>query len=826
MLHNHTLGLCAAALLTTPSAAQRIIGANTSLSADGEVNALAVHDGKLIVGGSFTALNGHERNNLIGWNGTDHFDLPGAFEAPGEVVNALSIVQGTLLVAGTEPDLGNIGLWNGNDWQSLGAGLPATVSAVVEHQGIVHAACNGSVYAWNGDSWNALGGMLGSATPISVMRLAVHQGELYAGGWMEGHLKKWDGSTWSIVGNGLNGPVEALLSSPEGLWIGGSFTADANGTTQLPNCALYTDSQFMAPLLSYPIGPVTGFVQATEDRFIIGSSGYRSCTLDPEGSRRILMYRINTAAVFNGTTYIGGTGYSTEGDHLALGALIEGDDHAILDANDIWATYGSRTAPMAPLDRPWYLRTEAPASSGLSPLSFWQCAFIGTNDDTTRFHVAVNLFDQAASAGPHANSYDYPYFDTYQQVWRIDRNMIEAHIAEHASPGYSMPLAIATWPGNGNTANGEPARLAPFIDLDNDGLYEPAQGEYPAIRGDVAIYYIQHDVEGPGWIQPVAGLDRHIMHYAFRNSWNQALHRAIFTNIKLINRSDRIYEQARLGVLHAKGAGCANDISGCDTTLSLAYCYGGSATDDAAGCSAQTSYGSVQPATGFIWLSDPMTAHVNVARPSPLSPPYEEALQYALQGLSAQGAPIQDPNGNGSTFQYHGNPMNPGSWVDALLPTQPDRVPVSSIGPFTLAPGDTLCADIAFVFARDEALDRLQVVERLREQASELHAWYQQNNVRCNGSFGLATSLNENELQRQIRVAPNPASNEVIITSAHIGSESSVHLLDAQGRMIWAQGMSSSSDLRVPLGGIPSGAYVVRLVSPAGALQQRLIVSH
>lgn len=824
MLHHHTLCLVVVAMLSTSSEAQRIIGANTRISSGGEVKALVVHEGKLIIGGVFTAFNEHERSNLQGWNGTDHFDLPGAFDGLGEVVNATAVVQGSLIVAGTEPDLGNIGLWNGTGWQSLGAGLPAPISAVVEHLGTLHAACNGSVYAWNGSAWSALGGMLGSATPVSVMCLTVHQGHLYAGGWMDGHLKKWNGSTWSTVGNGLNGPVEALRSSPDGLWIGGSFTADADGTTPLPYCALYTDGQLYAPALSFPMAPVTGFVQASNDRFLIGSSGYRSCVLTPEGSRRILMQRINTSAVFNGDTYIGGAGHAIEGDDLALGMLADGDDHVILDANDIHATYGNQAAPMAPLDRPWQLRTEAPAGSAVSPLSFWLPVFIGTCEDTTYFHAGENLFGRAASAGPNANNYDLPFFEAYQQMWRIDRDMIEAHIADHSLPGYIMPPAIASWPGNGNTANGEPPLLAPFIDLDNDGLYEPEQGEYPAIRGDMAVYSIEHDLDGSGWFQPGAGLDGHIMHYAFRNSWDQALHRAVFTNVKLINRSDRSFENARFGVLHGKGAGCDNEITGCDTTLSLAYCYGGSGTDSTAGCM-QASYGTAQPATGFVWLSDPMTAHINVVRSTPQLP-FEEVLRNALQGLSAQGTPIQDPNGNTTTFQYNGNPTTAGTWVDALLPAQPDRLPVSSIGPFTLAPGDTLCADLAFVFAQDDGLDRLQVVDRLREQAEALRAWYQQNNVRCNGSYGLATSLNENASRHPFRAVPNPATNEVLITRAHAEPESSVHLLDAHGRIVRVQGMSSSAFLRFPLEGIPAGAYIVRLLSPTGTEQQRLIVSH
>ncbi|MBI4717282.1 MAG: hypothetical protein HY763_05720 [Planctomycetes bacterium] len=92
---------------------------------------------------------------------------------------------------------------------------------------------------WNGTSWSSLGGGLDSAG-ASVNALAVFDDgsgpALYvggaftsAGGSPVSHLAKWNGSVWSDVGGGTNQPVLALAVYDDGggaaLYAGGTFTS-------------------------------------------------------------------------------------------------------------------------------------------------------------------------------------------------------------------------------------------------------------------------------------------------------------------------------------------------------------------------------------------------------------------------------------------------------------------------------------------------------------------------------------------------------------------------------------------------------------------------
>jgi len=76
-------------------------------------------------------------------------------------------------------------------------------------------------------NWSPLGSGLG---PGSVYALAVSGNDLYAGGWFRTaggspatNIAKWDGTSWSALGSGMNVFVGALAVSGSDLYAGGEF---------------------------------------------------------------------------------------------------------------------------------------------------------------------------------------------------------------------------------------------------------------------------------------------------------------------------------------------------------------------------------------------------------------------------------------------------------------------------------------------------------------------------------------------------------------------------------------------------------------------------
>src|SRR5213594_1670124 len=80
---------------------------------------------------------------------------------------------------------------------------------------------------WNGSSWTALGsGMNSNVYALAVSGSDVYAGGVFttAGGSVANYIAKWDGSSWSALGSGMNHIVTALAVSGSDLYAGGQFT--------------------------------------------------------------------------------------------------------------------------------------------------------------------------------------------------------------------------------------------------------------------------------------------------------------------------------------------------------------------------------------------------------------------------------------------------------------------------------------------------------------------------------------------------------------------------------------------------------------------------
>ncbi len=90
-------------------------------------------------------------------------------------------------------------------------------------------AAASNIAKWDGSSWSALGGGVDGAVNVLACDVA---GNLYAGGGFTqagevaaNYIAKWDGSSWSALGDGVDGVVFALAFDEAGnLYAGGEFT--------------------------------------------------------------------------------------------------------------------------------------------------------------------------------------------------------------------------------------------------------------------------------------------------------------------------------------------------------------------------------------------------------------------------------------------------------------------------------------------------------------------------------------------------------------------------------------------------------------------------
>ncbi|MBL4752711.1 MAG: hypothetical protein JKY52_03795, partial [Flavobacteriales bacterium] len=126
--------------------------------------------------------------------------------------------------------------------------------------------------------------------------------------------------------------------------------------------------------------------------------------------------------------------------------------------------------------------------------------WIGGLQNGTTLHQAGQLYggfigDTTFWPGPimDTSSYSVSQDLLWNRVWKVEKSDIESHMINWTESGYVIPQSLIDWPGNGDVSKGQAKLLAPFFDRVGDDVYDPADGDYPLIRGDQAIYFIYND---------------------------------------------------------------------------------------------------------------------------------------------------------------------------------------------------------------------------------------------------------------------------------------------------------------------------------------------
>lgn len=216
---------------------------------DSHVYALTLYDGMLIAGGYFWEVAGLEANCVAAWDGISWSSLGSGVGGPSDpysYVLSLAVYDGELVVGGTFTVAGgvaanHIASWDGSSWSALGSGMVGSnvprVSTLAAYDGKLVAGGNfysaggvstRDIAAWDGTVWSSLGSGLDGYVEV----LHVYDGTLVAGGyfnnagsvWVSG-IAAWNGSDWSPLGSGVWGEALALTVFNGDLIAGGTFTA-------------------------------------------------------------------------------------------------------------------------------------------------------------------------------------------------------------------------------------------------------------------------------------------------------------------------------------------------------------------------------------------------------------------------------------------------------------------------------------------------------------------------------------------------------------------------------------------------------------------------
>ncbi len=287
---------------------------------------------------------------------------------------------------------------------------------------------------------------------------------------------------------------------------------------------------------------------------------------------------------------------------------------------------------------------------------------------------------------------------------------------------------------------------APWEDVNGDGVFTRGVDK-PLLMGDQTLWMVFNDANPAQHnifkTNPM-GLEIQMTIWGYDRV--DAFGDMFFVKCLIINKSNNTYDSTFVALWDDPDLGYAgDDFVGCDTTLSLGYCYNASNFDNV--------YATAPPAIGRdffqgvkVYTGDlndsakafgkwwkgyknlPMYAFSFYWNGAPYpyrDPEFADEAYNFMKGLLADGTQYVDPNTNQVTrFVFPGDPERRTGWLDGTRVGQTslspgDRRFLMSNGPFTLAPGDTQEIVFGVLIARGSSNLNSVTLLKLIDQAAQ-----------------------------------------------------------------------------------------------------------
>jgi len=326
-----------------------------------------------------------------------------------------------------------------------------------------------------------------------------------------------------------------------------------------------------------------------------------------------------------------------------------GAGFAFLDVNNVRARINTGGDMWWNFDRAQYFVPGNTQKTSMFSASLW----IGGLDVNGQLKLAAQRYRQIGIdywPGPVSMvdaSVDEETCAQYDQMFEMTREMVDEFLAWWNSnnrteefPNYVIPDEILNWPAHGDITKGQSFYLAPFVDNDGDGTYDPTQGDYPyydidnslcrtqtptmdaqyyypddpdnwkfgiladqVIKGDQTLWWVFNDKGNVHTETDGAAIGMEIRAQAFGFSTNDEINNMTFYSYEIINRSTFSLTQTYFSQWVDTDLGYAwDDYVGCDVFRGLGYCYNGFPVD---GSGEIEAYGEQPPAIGVDFFQGP-----------------------------------------------------------------------------------------------------------------------------------------------------------------------------------------------------------------------------
>ena len=467
------------------------------------------------------------------------------------------------------------------------------------------------------------------------------------------------------------------------------------------------------------------------------------------------------------------------------------------------------------------------------------------------------------------------FWDQHFKVTKSDLDTF--FLQSFPAPSNLIPMPILKWPGKGNQYLKDAAvlllnnnmaafdqNLAPFVDVDGDGIYNPLVGDYPDLGNRLSmVWWIMNDA---GNIKnfpentlpvPAAGLEFQVLASVYPNSGgHNYLENCLFMDFKVSNKGNYNLDSCYVGFWTDFDLGNAgDDYVQCHVQKNLSIVFNGDNDDEGL-----RGYGLNPPALALKVLDGPkafLNDGTDNNRNGIVDEPGEKTLfssfvYYSIGGNPTNGDPtkytdfynylrgrwrnerrISYGGGSGTnpvsilnpatTFMFPGasdpvgyglggTPQNPkpmASWTEQIAGNMPgDRRSLMSAGPFRLVPDSSFHYTFTTLIAR--VGNNLDNLNHLSVLSDSMDAYYP-----------LINSIPSKKKPNisHFKLFPNPTSGDFSINSDRQIDD--VIVSDLQGKILLH---SIGKEEKYNLKGLKSGIYIISISGEGILEKQKLII--
>lgn len=398
---------------------------------------------------------------------------------------------------------------------------------------------------------------------------------------------------------------------------------------------------------------------------------------------------------------------------------------------------------------------------------FAQGLWIGGLDPAGNLKISAATYGSAYGAGDYfpgplndQGTTNAGTCNDYERSWSVYRHEIEAHVADFSDNGViDNPYpAVIGWPGRGNPEfegiygfqlPNTPQGLAPFWDSDQDGIYEPMDGEFPIEPNHELVPEhmvwtifntagnISSDSESPISID----CEIHCLAWALNCTDNAALNNTVFTNYRFISRDIEAHDSVSIALWNDFDLGCfTDDAVGSAPDLNTYFAYNRDPVDDIPCSGNVPGAGENPPTQAITFLNRSLDRFIYANNgfdiPPVIGPPETNIEFYnALNGRFRDNTPITF-GGNGYNpasndvvnHVFSGDPTDPDSWSILSADISPaDWRSTASTFMGSWLPGQVLELNVAHSYYREPDGSWLENISAMYDGVAELQNMYDAN---------------------------------------------------------------------------------------------------